>query len=182
MSQTAFVATEGGGVPPDTYSGKITGFEDYEENVESYGPALLVAYMILSGKHKGESTSRIFSKKFSKKANLRKFAEVLNCGPLKNGESFDFQRFIGMRGTIVVAETDSGATRVETFLPDFAAWEKSKKVEHDDVDSLDEELEDEELDEDDLEDAELEEGDLDEEEPSVRSRPKKKKAARRKRR
>ena len=179
---TEFVATDGEGVPPSTYRAKISGFEDFTDNEAQYGPGYRVNYRITVGKHKGESSSRIFSKKFSKKANLRKFAEVLNAGPLETGEAFDFAEFVGMPGHLVVAETESGSYRAETFVPDFENWNGAE----------DSEVKDDVADEDELDEDELDEDDLDDEpeEPTPRrktskkslasrSKTKKKKASRR---
>ena len=68
---TEFVATEGEGVPPSTYRAKISGFEDFIDNEAQYGPGYRVNYRITVGKHKDESSSRIFSKKFSKSGHRR---------------------------------------------------------------------------------------------------------------
>lgn len=175
MSKQTFVATAAEGPPPGSYQAKITGFEDFNENAEVYGPAIRVGYQVTAGKHTGENASRIFSKKFSNKANLRKFAEMLTRRPLETGESFDFEEYVGLAGNIVICETEKGGFRVENFLPDFDAWEKNKNGEDADLDDedLDDELDDKDL--DDLDD------EIEEKEPPRPKPKKKKKATRRKR-
>ena len=174
VDNTKFVATEGEGVPPDSYRAKIEGFENYTENEAQYGPGYRVNYRITTGKHEGEYSSRIFSKKFSKKANLRKFAEILNEGSLEIGEEFDFGEYVGMPGHLVVAETESGSYRAETFVPDFENWkgDEGSEVEEEVIDE--DELDEDDLNEDDLDD------DLDDkpEKPTPRRKTPKKSVAR----
>lgn len=113
---TQFTVASASGVPAGSYNATFSGLEKYEENVEQYGEGCLLKFKITSGEHEGEEASRICSKKFSAKSNLFKFAKALKGSDLENGEDFDFADFIGVKGMIVVEETDSGSTRVATFL------------------------------------------------------------------
>jgi hypothetical protein len=111
-----FVVSAGGGVPTGSYNATFAGLDSYTENVEKFGEGCLLRFKITGGDHKGEEATRIVSKKFSAKSNLYKFAKALVGRDLVAGESFDFADQIGVRGMIVVSETDGGSTRVETFL------------------------------------------------------------------
>jgi hypothetical protein len=111
-----FIVSAGGGVPPGSYNSTFAGIDPYTENVEKFGEGCLLRFKITSGEQKDEEATRIVSKKFSPKSNLYKFAKALVGRDLVAGESFDFEDHIGVKGMIIVSETDGGSTRVETFL------------------------------------------------------------------
>ena len=113
---TQFTVTSTSGVPAGSYNAKFAGLESYTENADKFGEGVLLKFKIVGGGHSGEEASRIVSKKFSAKSNLYKFAKALLGGDLESGQSFDFADFIGADGMIIVEETDSGSTRVSTFL------------------------------------------------------------------
>ena len=116
MAQSQFTVSSASGVPSGSYNATFAGIEPYSEHSEQYGEGVLLKFKISGGEHDGEEASRICSKKFSAKSNLFKFAKSLKGADLESGESFDFQDYIGTKGMIVVEETDSGSTRVSTFL------------------------------------------------------------------
>lgn len=113
---TKFTVSSASGVPTGSYNASFAGIEPFTENLEKFGEGILMKFKIGSGEHKGEEASRIVSKKFSAKSNLYKFAKALVGRDLINGETFDFADHIGAKGMIIVEETDSGSTRVATFL------------------------------------------------------------------
>ena len=116
MSSTQFTVSSASGVPTGSYNATFVGLEKFEENSDKYGEGVLLKFKILTGDCKGEEASRICSKKFSAKSNLYKFARALVGRDLKSGEAFDFADHIGATGMIVVESTESGSTRVATFL------------------------------------------------------------------
>lgn len=113
---TQFTVSSASGVPAGSYNASFAGLDKYEENSDKYGEGVLLKFKILTGELTGEEASRICSKKFSAKSNLYKFAKALRGSDLESGESFDFADFIGAKGMIIVEETESGSTRVATFL------------------------------------------------------------------
>jgi hypothetical protein len=116
MSSTSFTVSSASGVPTGSYNATFAGLEKFEENSDKYGEGVLLKFKIVTGEHKGEEASRICSKKFSAKSNLYKFAKALVGRDLISGEAFDFADHIGAKGMIIVEETESGSTRVATFL------------------------------------------------------------------
>jgi hypothetical protein len=115
MTQTSF-KVGGSGVPAGSYNVKFEGLEEYSENSDKFGEGCLLKFEVLSGDQKGNQTTRIVSKKFSTKSNLYRFAKALLGRELTRGEDFDFADFVGTKGLAIVEETESGATRVATFL------------------------------------------------------------------
>ncbi len=113
---TQFTVSSASGVPAGSYNASFAGLEAYTENSEKFGEGVLLKFKISSGEHRGEEASRICSKKFSAKSNLYKFAKAFRGNDLESGESFDFADYIGTKGMVIVEETDSGSTRVATFL------------------------------------------------------------------
>ena len=113
---TKFTVTSASGVPAGSYNATFVGLEKFEDNAEKYGEGVLLKFKITTGEHLGEEATRICSKKFSAKSNLYKFARALKGSDLESGESFDFAGFIATKGMIIVEQTDSGSTRVATFL------------------------------------------------------------------
>jgi hypothetical protein len=113
---TQFKVTSASGVPAGSYNATFVGLEKYEDNAEKYGEGVLLKFKITTGEHKGEEASRICSKKFSAKSNLYKFAKALRGSDLESGETFDFAEYVGTKGMVIIEATDSGSTRVATFL------------------------------------------------------------------
>lgn len=113
---TSFIVSSASGVPIGTYNATFVGLEKYEENLDRFGEGCLLKFRISSGDLNGQEASRICSKKFSAKSNLYKFAKALVGRELTNGESFDFAAHVGAKGIIFVEDTESGSTRVATFL------------------------------------------------------------------
>jgi hypothetical protein len=112
-----FKATAGESIPAGVYDATFTGIENFEsETANDYGPAVKLSWKVTGGDLRGQYGSRVCSCKFGPKANLRKFAEAIRGSKIEPGEDFDFSGFFGTEGTIVCEETDSGATRVSTFV------------------------------------------------------------------
>lgn len=106
-----------GGVPAGAYVGEFVGVEPFEGGQEDYGEAVLLRWRITGGEHDGAEATRIVSKKFSPKSGLAKFAVALAGRAIAPGEAFSFASVVGVRGSLVVAETPSGSgTRVEAFI------------------------------------------------------------------
>jgi hypothetical protein len=103
-------------VPAGSYNAKFLSCDPYDENVEKYGKGVSLSFQIIGGEHDGETATRICSMKFSPKSNLYRFAKSLAGRELKPGEFFDFEEHVGCKGMLVVEATDSGSTRVATFL------------------------------------------------------------------
>jgi hypothetical protein len=112
---TQFTVSESG-VPAGPYSATFQGLEPFKENLDRYEEGCILRFVINSGDFKGREASRICSKRFSPKTNLYRFAKSLIGRDLQSGESFDFADFVGTKGMVVIEATDSGATRVATFL------------------------------------------------------------------
>lgn len=105
-----------GGVPVGAYEAEFVGAEPYTENVEKYGPGVLLKWRILDGEeHAGDETSRICSQKMSPKSALGKFAIAIKGSPIATGDTFAFACHVGVTGIVILEETDSGGTRVSTF-------------------------------------------------------------------
>lgn len=111
-----FMFTATSSVPSGSYSATFSAIESYLGNVEQYGEGVQLRFQINSGDYKGQEASRICSRTFSQKSNLFQFAKALHGRDLTGGDNFDFADHIGAKGLIVVEETESGATRVATFL------------------------------------------------------------------
>ena len=101
------------GVPTGGYAAEYIGAEAFENE---YGEGVRLKWRILDGQHAGSEASRIVSAKLSPKSNLFKMVKALKGADLAPGEEIDLLSYIGAKGLIVVEETDSGATRVGSFL------------------------------------------------------------------
>jgi len=112
-----FTFSNGSGVPAGSYNASFVGIEPYNENLEKgYGEGVLLRFKISSGEYKDAEATRVCSRKFSSKATLPKFAKALRGKDFESGERFDFADYVGTKGMIIVEATDSGSTRVATFL------------------------------------------------------------------
>jgi len=107
-----------GGLPVGSYRAEFVGAEPYEENVEKYGPGVLLKWKVSDGPETGNETSRITSAKMSPRTALGKFAVALKGGPIAPRESFAFANYVGVTGNVLVEGTDNGGTRVSVFLRD----------------------------------------------------------------
>lgn len=105
-----------GGLPPGAYSAEFIGAEAWEENIEKYGPGVSLKFKVLSGAEAGNEAGRICSAKLTPKSALGKFAVALKGSAIAAGERFNFDDFIGVVGTIVVELSDSGGSKITTFL------------------------------------------------------------------
>jgi hypothetical protein len=102
-------------IPPGSYNAEFLGVE--ETNHQEYGPGLNWLFKVSSGKHKGQKTGRITAGECTKKNAAGKFLVALVGRSWDVAKTADVDDFIGTSCQIVVAETDSGATRVESFIP-----------------------------------------------------------------
>ncbi|MEQ1904758.1 MAG: hypothetical protein ABL888_11275 [Pirellulaceae bacterium] len=105
-----------GGLPAGAYQAVFVGAEAYNENVEKYGPGVSLKFRVVGGEHNAEEASRICSAKLTPKSSLGKFAVALKGGPVIAGERFNFAAYVGTQGTILVEATDTGGSRISTFL------------------------------------------------------------------
>jgi len=104
------------GVPAGHYPAEFVRAESFDEHANEYGPAVKLVWRVTEGEHAGEEASRICAAKLSPKSNLARFVTALNGEVIAPGATVDLLSFAGVRGLIVVDETESGATRVATFL------------------------------------------------------------------
>ena len=70
-----------------------------------------------AGKLKGEQTSRIVAAKPTLRNSFGKMLSAMLGRALQKGEKIDIDPLIGRSFTIMVAATESGATRVEAAMP-----------------------------------------------------------------
>lgn len=108
-----FVMQDTTGVPVGGYAAEYVGAEAFENE---FGPGVKLMWRILDGEYQGTEATRIVSQKLSPKSNLCRFVKSLKGSDIAAGEEVDLQSYVGTRGMIVVEETDSGATRVGSFL------------------------------------------------------------------
>ncbi|MEO2035807.1 MAG: hypothetical protein ABGZ35_27335 [Planctomycetaceae bacterium] len=102
------------GIPVGGYSAEYMGAEEFLS--DDYGPGVRLKWKVLDGEHAGAEASRIVSQKLSPKSNLYRFVKSLKGSDIGAGEEVDLQSYVGIKGLIVVEETDSGATRVGSFM------------------------------------------------------------------
>ena len=106
-----------GGIPAGAYAAEFIGCEPFEGNVDKgYGPAVKLRFKVLAGVEAGNEGSRICAASLTLKSALGKFAVALKGSPVTAGERFNFDKFIGEKGTILVVPTDNNGTRIDTFL------------------------------------------------------------------
>lgn len=102
------------GVPVGQYRAK---FSSWEESVhEEYGDRVLFEFEIVDGKEKGNKSTRFTSAKMSPKSALCKIAKGLSGKAFEPGDNFDPNDYVGREYLILVSETDSGSTRVESVI------------------------------------------------------------------
>ncbi len=107
-----------GGVPVGSYKAKFAGVEEYNENNEQYGPGLSVKFEVLEGEHAGAEASRICSQKMTPKSVLGKLAVAIKGQAIERGETFSFDKYVGVTGRILVESTENGGSRVAAFIRD----------------------------------------------------------------
>ncbi|MEO2035578.1 MAG: hypothetical protein ABGZ35_26160 [Planctomycetaceae bacterium] len=108
-----FTMTVGEGIPAGGYSAEFIGVEEFENE---YGPGVRLKWKVNDGEHAGAEPSAMCSQKLSAKSKLHKFVKALKGGEIAAGEEIDLQTYVGVRGLIVVVESDNGATYVDSFL------------------------------------------------------------------
>lgn len=102
-----------GGLPVGTYPAEFSHVEPFENE---FGPAVLLTFTVTNGEEVGNTATRIVSQKLSPKSNLHKFVKAFKGSTIEPGERIELERFVGTRGMIITEETDSGSTRVASFL------------------------------------------------------------------
>jgi hypothetical protein len=115
VSEMEFVVTSGG-LPVGAYGAEFIGAEPYNENADKFGPGVALKFRVVGGQHDGQEVSRICGAKLSQKSALAKFAVALKGAAIEAGERINFDNFKGARGSIIVQPTESGGTRIESFL------------------------------------------------------------------
>lgn len=108
-----FTVSDAAGVPVGGHAAEYVGAEDFEND---FGPGVKLKWKILEGPYQNSEATRIVSQKLSPKSNLYRFVKSLKGADLSAGEEVDLQSYVGTQGMIVVEETDSGATRVGSFM------------------------------------------------------------------
>ena len=108
-----FTVSASEGLPVGSYAAK---FASAEPVSNEFGDGFKLVFQVLQGEHTGATASRICSTKLSPKSNLFKFLMAFKGGKLEPGESVDLLTFIGSTGMMIVEATDSGATRVGSFM------------------------------------------------------------------
>ncbi len=108
-----FTVTASEGLPVGSYAAR---FASAEAVSNEFGDAVKLVFEVLQGEHTGATASRFCSTKLTPKSNLFKFLTALKGGKLEPGESVDLLTFIGSTGMMIVEATDSGATRVGSFM------------------------------------------------------------------
>lgn len=101
------------GLPVGSYGAKFIAAEPITND---FGDGVTLKFEVLSGDHTGETATRICSTKLSPKSNLFKFIQALKGTKPEAGEEIDLLSYVGTAGMIVVEETDSGSTRVGSFI------------------------------------------------------------------
>jgi hypothetical protein len=105
-----------GSLPVGVYACEYIGCEPFTENRDKYGDGVSLKFRVRGGQYDAQEVSRIVGAKLSPKSALAKFVTAFKGGPIAPGERVNLDAFKGVCGTIIVAATDSGGTRIETFL------------------------------------------------------------------
>ena len=105
------------GVPTGTYPAEFVRCEDYDNPERPDLPkAVKLVWRVTAGEFADKEATRIASLKFSKLAALPKLLRSIMGRDPEKGEQIDLTQFTGVTGTLVIEETDSGSTRVATFI------------------------------------------------------------------
>ena len=106
-----------GGLPAGAYAAEFVGCSKFEGNEDKgYGPAVKLAFKVLSGPEAGNEGGRICAANLTPKSALGKLAVALKGSAVATGERFSFDAYIGTKGTILVEATDNGGSKITTFL------------------------------------------------------------------
>ena len=104
-----------GGVPAGIYQSRFVSVEQTPADpVKGYGPGLKWTWEVLSGPQAGQKASRTTTAIPSPKNAAGKIISGLLGRPLQTGENVDIGSLIGRPYLIVVAEGQTGGTRVES--------------------------------------------------------------------
>jgi len=103
-----------GGVPAGSY---LAAFLGVEATNNEFGDGLRWQFEVAAGPSKGSKTSRTTSQSPTPKNACGKMLAGLSGKPLIPGEDHDVEAYVGKKFIIVVVNTDSGGTRVESVSP-----------------------------------------------------------------
>ena len=109
-----FTMQKSEGIPAGNYSAEFIGVEEFENE---FGPGVRLKWQVNNGERTGSTTSAMCSQKLSPKSKLYQFVKAMKGDEITAGEQIDLQSYLGLKGLIVVVESESGATYVESFLP-----------------------------------------------------------------
>ena len=107
-----------GGIPAGSYRARFVAAAPHDDNVEKYGPGVMLTWQVTDGEQIGNETTRICSAKMTARTALGKFAVALKGGPIAPGEPFSFDNYAGVTGNVLVEATDNGGSRVGAFFRD----------------------------------------------------------------
>ncbi|MBM4068059.1 MAG: hypothetical protein FJ271_03825 [Planctomycetes bacterium] len=99
------------GVPVGTYLARFTGTKETEND---FGEGLAWEFDVQSGAHAGAKAGRITGRTPTTKNACGKMLASISGKSLSAGEEIDLADYIGRNYLIIVAETPSGSTRVES--------------------------------------------------------------------
>jgi hypothetical protein len=103
-----------GGPPAGTYTATFVGVE--ETNHEQWGAGLKWSWEITKGQHKGKKACRTTGTSPTPKNACGAMLKAIAGRPLAAGEEIDVEGFVGETFMVIVGETDSGGTRVESAI------------------------------------------------------------------
>ncbi|MBX9654743.1 hypothetical protein K2Y11_14095 [bacterium] len=104
-----------GGVPAGAYTARFVSVEPTPADPQKgYGPGLKWTWEVIAGAQAGQKTSRTTTATPSPKNAAGKIISGLLGRPLQTGENIDTGGLIGRPYLIVVAEGQTGTTRVES--------------------------------------------------------------------
>ena len=98
--------------PAGVYKARFTGVEEMTH--AEYGDGLRFDFEVVDGTHKGKRTCRVTSADPTPRNAAGRLLGDLAGVPPANGVNVDLDEFIGQEYTIVVRESESGRTRVES--------------------------------------------------------------------
>jgi hypothetical protein len=101
-----------GGVPAGSYLATFTGVE---ATSNEYGDGLRWQFEVINGPNKGAKTSRITSQTPTPKNACGKMLSGITGKTLTPGEDIDLDGFIGKTFLVMVVNTDSGGTRIDSL-------------------------------------------------------------------
>lgn len=113
-------------VPPGTYKATFSGVEMKPKT--QYGDAMFWSWQITAGPWRGERVSRLATLPASARNAAGKFAAALTGLPADQAVEKDVDSYVGTPCLVVVALSESGYPRVESFIvvqPPDAAEPKS---------------------------------------------------------